>query len=36
LYEPESGRCAGGPCGGGALFPLQVHVTEDRVIVSAS
>jgi len=35
LYEPDSGRCAGGPCGGGALWPLVVKIEDGRVIVSA-
>jgi nitrite reductase/ring-hydroxylating ferredoxin subunit len=36
LYEPDSGKCAGGPCVGGALFPLQVQVTGGRIVVTAS
>jgi len=36
LYEPDSGKCAGGPCGGGTLFPLQVQVTGDRIVVTAT
>jgi nitrite reductase/ring-hydroxylating ferredoxin subunit len=35
LYEPDTGACAGGPCGGGALYRLQVRVEGDRVVVSA-
>jgi nitrite reductase/ring-hydroxylating ferredoxin subunit len=35
LFEPDSGRCAGGPCGGAALWPLGVRLEGDRVIVSA-
>ena len=35
LYEPDSGRCAGGPCGGGGLYRLAVRVAGDRVIVTA-
>jgi nitrite reductase/ring-hydroxylating ferredoxin subunit len=35
LYEPDSGRCAGGPCGGGALYPLAVRLDGDRLVVSA-
>jgi len=35
-YEPDTGKCAGGPCAGGALFPLQVQVTGGRVVVIAS
>jgi nitrite reductase/ring-hydroxylating ferredoxin subunit len=36
LYEPETGKCAGGPCAGGALFSLPVQVNEGRVVVTAS
>ena len=35
LFEPDSGRCAGGPCGGAALWPLGVRLEGDRIIVSA-
>ena len=35
LFEPETGSCAGGPCGGAALWPLVVRVEGDRVIVTA-
>jgi nitrite reductase/ring-hydroxylating ferredoxin subunit len=35
LFEPASGRCAGGPCAGAALWPLAVRVEDGRVIVSA-
>ncbi len=35
LYEPDTGRCAGGPCGGGGLYRLAVRVAGDRVIVTA-
>ncbi len=35
LYEPDMGRCAGGPCGGGTLYPLTVRLEGDRVIVTA-
>jgi nitrite reductase/ring-hydroxylating ferredoxin subunit len=35
LYEPETGRCAGGPCTGGSLYGLPVRVEGDRVVVSA-
>jgi nitrite reductase/ring-hydroxylating ferredoxin subunit len=34
LFEPDSGRCAGGPCGGSALRPLVVRVEDGQVIVS--
>jgi nitrite reductase/ring-hydroxylating ferredoxin subunit len=36
LYEPDTGKCAGGPCGRGALFPLQVQVTGGRILVTAA
>ena len=36
LFEPDTGKCAGGPCVGGALFPLQVQVAGDRIVVTAS
>jgi nitrite reductase/ring-hydroxylating ferredoxin subunit len=35
LYEPDTGRCAGGPCGGGGLYALAVQVAGDRVIVTS-
>ena len=35
LFEPETGKCAGGPCAGGALFPLRVQVARDRIVVRA-
>jgi nitrite reductase/ring-hydroxylating ferredoxin subunit len=34
LYHPDSGACAGGPCGAGALYPLPVRIVGERVIVS--
>jgi nitrite reductase/ring-hydroxylating ferredoxin subunit len=34
VFEPDSGRCAGGPCSGSALWPLAVRVEDDQVIVS--
>ena len=34
LFEPDSGRCAGGPCGGSALWPLVARVEDGQVIVS--
>jgi nitrite reductase/ring-hydroxylating ferredoxin subunit len=36
FYEPETGKCAGGPCDGGSLFPLNVQVKNGRIIVTAS
>ena len=35
-FEPESGKCAGGPCNGRALFPLPVQITEGRIVVTGS
>jgi len=35
-YEPKTGKCAGGPCAGGALFPLDVEVMAGRIVVRAS
>jgi nitrite reductase/ring-hydroxylating ferredoxin subunit len=34
LFEPDTGRCAGGPCGSAALWPLRVRVEGDRLVVS--
>lgn len=34
LYEPATGVCAGGPCGGGALYRLPVRLDGDRVVVT--
>lgn len=31
LYEPRSGRCAGGPCGRGRLTPLRVDERDGQV-----
>lgn len=36
LYEPATGKCAGGPCTGRSLFPLQVRVNDGRVVVTSS
>jgi nitrite reductase/ring-hydroxylating ferredoxin subunit len=36
LYEPATGKCAGGPCTGSSLFPLQVRVNDGRVVVTSS
>jgi nitrite reductase/ring-hydroxylating ferredoxin subunit len=35
LFEPHTGRCAGGPCNGGSLFPLRVEVVAGRIVVSS-
>lgn len=35
LYHPATGNCAGGPCVGGSLFPLQVQVANGRIVVTA-
>jgi nitrite reductase/ring-hydroxylating ferredoxin subunit len=34
LFEPETGKCAGGPCTGGALFSLRVQVAGGRIVVT--
>jgi len=31
VYEPKSGRCAGGPCGRGRLTPLDVREEGGQV-----
>ncbi|MFM8900402.1 MAG: Rieske (2Fe-2S) protein [Burkholderiales bacterium] len=31
MYEPDTGRCAGGPCGRGKLTALQVQEKEGQV-----
>jgi nitrite reductase/ring-hydroxylating ferredoxin subunit len=36
LYQPETGKCVGGPCTGRGLFPLQVEVTADHIVVRSS
>jgi nitrite reductase/ring-hydroxylating ferredoxin subunit len=33
LFEPDTGRCAGGPCADGTLWPLTVRVEGDRLVV---
>lgn len=30
-YDPRNGRCAGGPCGRGALVPLDIREEGERV-----
>lgn len=35
LFEPDTGKCAGGPCAGGSLFPLHVQVVDGRIVVTA-
>ncbi len=30
-YDPASGRCAGGPCGGGRLMPIAVEERDGEV-----
>ncbi len=34
-YGPVTGKCAGGPCGGGALIPLRVQVRDDQIVITA-
>jgi nitrite reductase/ring-hydroxylating ferredoxin subunit len=36
FYEPDTGKCAGGPCAGGSLFPLQVQVIGEWIIVTSN
>lgn len=31
LYEPDTGQCAGGPCRGGRLEPLQVIERDNQI-----
>lgn len=31
VYEPESGKCAGGPCRGGRLLPITVVEREGKI-----
>ena len=31
LYEPTTGRCAGGPCRGGKLHPLTVNEHDNQL-----
>jgi len=31
IFEPDSGRCVGGPCQGASLIRLAVDATDDRV-----
>ncbi|NKI68574.1 Rieske 2Fe-2S domain-containing protein [Collimonas pratensis] len=31
VYEPETGRCAGGPCRGGRLHKILVEESNDQV-----
>jgi nitrite reductase/ring-hydroxylating ferredoxin subunit len=33
LYAPDTGHCAGGPCGGGRLYTLPVRLDGDRIVV---
>jgi nitrite reductase/ring-hydroxylating ferredoxin subunit len=35
LYEPATGKCAGGPCNGGGLFPLHLEIAGDYVVVKS-
>lgn len=36
LYHPDTGRCAGGPCRGGALVPLAIVEENDVVRLQAA
>ncbi|MCB1890183.1 MAG: Rieske 2Fe-2S domain-containing protein [Rhodocyclaceae bacterium] len=33
IYDPATGRCAGGPCRGGGLVPVEVVEQDDAVFV---
>jgi nitrite reductase/ring-hydroxylating ferredoxin subunit len=35
VYAPDTGACAGGPCGGGSLYRLPVRVDGERLVVGA-
>lgn len=35
-YAPDSGRCRGGPCGGGALIALPVMEESGEVLLDAT
>jgi nitrite reductase/ring-hydroxylating ferredoxin subunit len=35
VYEPDTGRCVGGPCAGAALVPVPVRERGDGAIVVA-
>lgn len=34
VFEPETGRCVGGPCPGASLTPWPVTVSEGRVVTA--
>ena len=31
LYEPDTGKCAGGPCRGGKLHPIAVMERDNKI-----
>ena len=31
LYDPDTGRCAGGPCRGGSLRPISIVEREGKI-----
>ncbi len=35
LYEPDTGRCAGGPCRGGGLLPVSVLEHDEKIYWTA-
>ena len=35
LYEPDTGRCAGGPCRGGRLHPVTVVERDNKIFWEA-
>jgi nitrite reductase/ring-hydroxylating ferredoxin subunit len=36
LFEPDTGKCAGGPCAGGSLLRLPVEVIGRRIFVRSN
>jgi nitrite reductase/ring-hydroxylating ferredoxin subunit len=34
LFDPETGACAGGPCGGAGLTPWPVTVTDGQIVTA--
>jgi nitrite reductase/ring-hydroxylating ferredoxin subunit len=35
LFEPTTGACAGGPCGGGRLYRLPARIEGNLVVVTS-
>ena len=34
-FDPVRGKCIGGPCAGGSLFPIKVEVAGGMILVTA-